>query len=303
MGVADQDGVGLLSYNDIYYYVLGDGVVAAGAVYSGIPTFVRQAELATAIQAAGIKWLFVSVEFLDLALATVESLGLPLSMVIVFDPPGHEDYKGSQHSLSKLISCADESHFRNENKGKDPAQRTAFRVFTSGSTGSVKAAKISHQAQVARLDYVGKVLRLKGRSLQVIGTYHVSGLFTYNQACLGVVTLCVSRRNDAVTIAARIRSLKIQYILITPRIVEELGGLVGSIINLPELLSSLQLVTCAGSACRKDLVQVLQGILPKTTRVLVTYGTTELSPVASHAIGDGWITGQVGMPVPGTDVL
>ncbi|KAJ2976388.1 hypothetical protein NQ176_g4984 [Zarea fungicola] len=87
-GVASQDGVGLLSHNDIYYYVLGDGAIATGAVFTGIPTFVKQGELAHAIQAGGLQWLFASPEFLELALATVQSLGLPSDMVLLFDPPG-----------------------------------------------------------------------------------------------------------------------------------------------------------------------------------------------------------------------
>ena len=54
MCVAMQDGVALLSHNDIYYYVLGDGAIAAGAAFAGIPTFVKQSELANCIVAAQV---------------------------------------------------------------------------------------------------------------------------------------------------------------------------------------------------------------------------------------------------------
>ncbi|EJP66719.1 AMP-binding enzyme, putative [Beauveria bassiana ARSEF 2860] len=79
------------------------------SLYIPGPTFVKQVELVTAIHAAGLKWLFVALEFLDLALATVEGLSLPPGMVVVFDPPGLDSYTGAQPSLSGLMDGADES--------------------------------------------------------------------------------------------------------------------------------------------------------------------------------------------------
>ncbi|KAM3514044.1 hypothetical protein MY11210_002361 [Beauveria gryllotalpidicola] len=163
-GVADQDGVGLLSENDIYYHVLGDVAVAAGAV---------------------LKWLFVAPEFLHLALATVESLGLPPSMVVVFDPPGLDAYRGTQASLSNIIDGVDEASSRNTNEEKDATTREAFRFFTSGSTGSAKAATISHRASAVRVDFVAAMPLLDKPFLLVIGMFHVSGALVHMRACLG----------------------------------------------------------------------------------------------------------------------
>lgn len=109
LGVAEHDGVALLSHNDIYYYELGDGVVAAGAIFGGIPTFVKQSELASCIITAQVKWLFVTVEFLDLALTTVQSLGIDKFRVIVFDPPGLEPYCGPQTPSPGDTECRWES--------------------------------------------------------------------------------------------------------------------------------------------------------------------------------------------------
>ncbi|KAM3531774.1 hypothetical protein MY4038_004352 [Beauveria bassiana] len=80
------------------------------------PTFVKQVELVTAIHAAGLKWLLVALEFLDLALATVEGLSLPPGMVVVFDPPGLDSYTGAQPSPSGLMDGADEADFQNTNE-------------------------------------------------------------------------------------------------------------------------------------------------------------------------------------------
>ena len=99
LGVAEHDGVASLSHDGIYYYVLGDGVAAAGAIFGGIPTFVKQSQLASCITTAQVKRLVVAAEFLELALTTVQSLGIDKSRVIVFNPPGLEPYCGPQPHL------------------------------------------------------------------------------------------------------------------------------------------------------------------------------------------------------------
>ncbi|KAM3514004.1 hypothetical protein MY11210_002321 [Beauveria gryllotalpidicola] len=136
------------------------------------PDLCQEAELATAVQAARLKWLFVAPEFLHLALATVESLGLPPSMVVVFDPPGLDAYRGTQASLSNIIDGVDEASSRNTNEEKDATTREAFRFFTSGSTGSAKAATISHRASAVRVDFVAAMPLLDKPFLLVIGMFH-----------------------------------------------------------------------------------------------------------------------------------
>ena len=59
IGVADQDCVGLLSSKDIYYYVIGDDAIAAGAVFAPISIFVKRQELEFSISVALVEWLFV----------------------------------------------------------------------------------------------------------------------------------------------------------------------------------------------------------------------------------------------------
>jgi hypothetical protein len=52
LGVVEKVGVGLLSPNEIYYYVLGDGAIAAGATFIGIPPLEKQDQLARHIEVA-----------------------------------------------------------------------------------------------------------------------------------------------------------------------------------------------------------------------------------------------------------
>ncbi|TQV98637.1 hypothetical protein V2A60_007646 [Cordyceps javanica] len=301
-GVADQDGVGLLSENDIYYYVLGDGAVAAGAVYSGIPTFVKQAELATAIRAAGLKWLFVAPEFLDLALETVRDLGLPPSMVLVFDPPGLGPYNGTQSSLSKIMDGVDEASFCNANEGKDPATREAFRFFTSGSTGSVKAAIISHQASVVRVDLVSAMPLMDKPMLLVIGMFHVSGALLHMRACLGGYSVCISKANDATAIIDRIHSLDIGVTMITPRLMETMAVVLNSAADKRQLLASLVQVSFVGAPCRQETVDMFRKLLPAKAMLMTGYGATELPGLCATVIDDNWVTGCVGRAQQSTTI-
>ncbi|KAM3460491.1 hypothetical protein NHJ6243_005876 [Beauveria neobassiana] len=303
-GIADQDGVGLLSENDIYYYVLGDGAVAAGAVYSGIPTFVKQAELATAIQAAGLKWLFVAPEFLHLALATVKNLGLPPSMVIVFDPPGLNPYRGgTQASLSNIIDGVDEASFRNANEGHDPTTREAFRFFTSGSTGSVKAASISHRASALRVDFMAAMPLLDKPFLLVIGMFHVSGALNHMRACLGGgYSVYVTKAKDAAAVIDKIHSQSIGSTMITPRIMESMALVLNSTDDARKPLDSLRQISFVGAPCRQETVDMFRKILPDKARVNTGYGTTEVPALSSCIIDDNWVTGCVGQVPPSTAV-
>lgn len=304
-GGTEQEGVALLSRNDIYYYVLGDGAVAAGGAFAGIPSFVKQTELVTAITAAQVKWLFVAPEFLDLALATVQiqGPGKPDSTtVIVFDPPGLEPYRGSHPSLRKIMNVADESLFLNPNEGKDPIIRTAFRLFTSGTTGSVKAAEISHATQLARIDHNFCPSPHVGRALQIIGMYHISGLMPSCRACLGKSTLYVSTTEDAATVLDRIQSLGITSAMLPPRIMAAIADIINRGWRPLETLQSLRFVTFGGALCRKEIIEAFTRFLPSHASLICSYGSTESGPISAAACNTQWTIGNVGFPAPGVEV-
>lgn len=78
------------------------GAFAAGTTFSGIPTSVKQYELANCIEAAQIQWLFVAPEFLEMALETVKSLNMDKSGVMVYDPPDSNFILGPR--LASILS-------------------------------------------------------------------------------------------------------------------------------------------------------------------------------------------------------
>ena len=301
IGVAEQDGVALLSQNDIYYYVLGDGAIAAGAIFAGIPTFVKGSELASCIAAAQVEWLFVAVEFLELALTTAQSLGINMSRVIVFDPPGLEPYCGPQPRFSRILS-ADENLWQNPNQGKDPKALTSLRQFTSGTTGTMKAAEISHATQITRLYPPDSAASPSIGALQIIGIYHVSGQKTCNRACAGKLRAYISSVDDAPTILDRIESFGIALTTLPPRSMEAVTAAIHAGIRSREALHSLSLIVIGGSPSRKEAVEAFTSLLPSHARVSFGYASTEAGLVSMTPTGTPGIPGYAGVIAPDVEV-
>ena len=282
--------------------MLGDGAIAAGANFAGIPTFVKQSELASCIAAAQVKWLFVAVEFLELALTTVQSLGINKSRVIVFDPPGLEPYAGPQPRLGEIMS-ADESLWQNPYNGKDPKALTALRMFTSGTTGTMKAAEVSHAAQLTRVGPQNNVLWPHDvRVLQTIGIYHISGQSTCNRACAGKIRAYLSSANDAPTILDRIQSFGITMTTLPPRTIEDITAAIHAGIRSRETLQSLDAVVLGGSPSRKEAVEAFAALLPSHAHLRAGYASTEAGLITMTTDDVPLIPGYVGSVAPGVEL-
>ena len=282
--------------------MLGDGAIAAGATFAGIPTYVKENELASCIVAAQVKWLFVATNFLELALTTAQSLGINKPQVIVFDPPGLEPYCGPRPCLSRILR-ADESVWQNPYYGKDSRALTAFRLFTSGTTGSMKAAEISHAAQLSRLDAHGFITSPQDvRLLHIIGIYHVSGQITCNQACTGKLPAYLSSAYDAPTILDIIESAAIAIITLPPRIIEAITAAIHAGIRSKETLRSLNTVFFGGSPSQKEALKAFSALLPSQARLISAYASTEAGYISMTPVDPLWKLGYVGFPALGVEL-
>ncbi|THC87079.1 hypothetical protein EYZ11_013475 [Aspergillus tanneri] len=297
-GVRDRDAVALLSPNDIYFNVLGDGAIAAGGIFVPIPTFTRQSELASCITAAQVKWLVVVTEFQELALVTARSLGIDLSRVIMFDPPGLEPYDGPQRCFSELLK-ADGSLFQNPYKGRDPKTLACLRMFTSGTTGTTKAAELSHTCQVTRLDARDFVAspRDKGQ-FHMIGIFHPGGQITTSRACSGKLPLYLSNCDDAPTILDKIQSFGLSVTTLPPRTMEAIITTINAGVRSREALQSLNTIMVGGAPSRKEAVQEFAALLPSHTRLRSGYGSTEAGNICMTPEEADWIPGYVGFLSP-----
>ena len=297
IGLAETDAVGLISVNEIYYYVLGDGVIAAGGVICPLPTTPLD-QLGLYIEAAQVKWLFVSTEFLEAVLLAAPNWKIDKSRIVVFDPPGLEPYHGRLPRFSNLLS-ADESLWKNPYQGKDPKKLICVRSFGSGTTGSIKAIEISHAAQLARLD--APLFAPDPRDtawLQNIGLSHVSSLNMCQRACAGGLPMALTCVDDALSLLDRIQALSISQIQSPPALMESMTEAINSGLRPREALQSLSTVLIGGTFSRKVSVEAFAALLPSHTRLRTGYGSTEAGIVSMTPIDGPWELGYTGFLTP-----
>ena len=302
IGVAQNDGIGLLSANEIYYYVLGDGAVAAGGTFCPIPTDGDEHTLGRFIQAAQVSWLFVGVESLEKALLAARLVGIDESRVIVFDPPGLKPYGGARPRFSSLLN-ADESLFQNPYQGKDPKKLICVRLFGSGTSGMVKAAEISHAAQLARLD-----TPLFTRSPRDTTWLHYMPLALapgHNmcvRACAGRLPVSVTSVDDAPTLLEKIQAGRCSQIQLPPALMEAMTDAINSGLRSRETLQSMETILIGGTFARKDSVAAFTAILPSHTRLRTGYGCTESGIVTMTPIDAPWVQGYTGFLTRGVEL-
>ncbi|KAF3481894.1 uncharacterized protein GIQ15_04653 [Arthroderma uncinatum] len=296
-GLAEGDGVGLLSVNEIYYYVLGDGVIAAGGIFAPLPTTSLD-QLGLYIEAAQVSWLFVSVEFLEDILLAAPNWKLDKTRILVFDPPGLEPYSGRLPKFSNLLS-AEESRFKNPYEGKDPKKLICVRSFGSGTTGSIKAIEISHAAQLARLDAALFAPDPRDTAwLQNIGLSHVSSLNMCNRACAGGLPMALTSVVDAPSLLDRMKAFSISQIQLSPALMESITETVKSGLRPADALQTLSTVLVGGTFSRKVSVEEFSALLPSHTRLRTGYGSTEAGIVTMTPIDAPWELGYTGVLTP-----
>ncbi|KAK7569063.1 4-coumarate-CoA ligase-like protein [Phyllosticta citricarpa] len=88
-GVKKGDHVCMHAFNDIYFSKAFLGIIGAGVVSAGINPY-TPFELAHAIRTADVEYLLVEPSLLPNAIPAAKSTSLPLSRIMVFNPPGSD---------------------------------------------------------------------------------------------------------------------------------------------------------------------------------------------------------------------
>ncbi|KAI0528354.1 hypothetical protein GGR58DRAFT_353209 [Xylaria digitata] len=297
LGFKQNEAVGLLSPNDPYYYVLADGVIAAGGTFAGIAPSVKETELVTCIKAGCVSWLCASAEFLDLALTTAKSMGIDESRVILFDPPGRESEK-RQPSFSGLLG-SDESVWQNPCEGGDPTKMVAMRQYTSGTTGGTKAVDICHDILIERVKRLDDAdlspLQHDKGALHYIAMFGVSGGMTHAKAVLGKLPAYFTSAGDAAQILDLVQSFGITLIQLAVPMMEGFIAAIHAGVRSRDTLKSLQSVLVGGAASRKEGVEAFAALLPPHAILRTGYGSTEAASVATTPADMVWTPGYVGL--------
>jgi o-succinylbenzoate---CoA ligase len=174
-----------------------------------------------------------------------------------------------------------------------PAGEAALVLFTSGTTGSPKAARLARANLEASALAANQILEVNARSrfLCVLPLFHVGGLGILFRCRLAGATVVLHERFDAAAVARELRE----------------GATHASLVA-----TTLERVLAHGAAYPPVVVAVGGGPVPKPLlerarraglRVLQTWGMTETCSMATCERLDDADGSTAGAPLPGFEVL
>ena len=219
-------------------------------------------------------------------------------------------------SWSRLTKSISHHHLLNFEKllstDKEPYQKIpltsqdlALLVYTSGTTGKPKAAKLSHGNMVANLTQLtawlqGAVMEGQDVELGVLPFFHIYGItIGLNLAIHSALTLVLLPEFHSRATAKAITKYKIN---IAPVVPVMLRILLKRYKEKPKKydFSSVRFWGSGASACEADLIKEANSIGKGV--VIEGYGLTETSPLIAMNPFDGrQKLSSVGLPLPDTD--
>ncbi|KAM3414304.1 hypothetical protein BST61_g10957 [Cercospora zeina] len=289
IGLSEQQCVALVAGNDIYAAILGDGVVAAGAIFVSPPADASHQELVSALQVARVDWIFAEATSLERVRAATEECGIGAERTLLFDPPNaHHSAQAdlveeqAQRSYSALNAC-NEEEYSNRNIGKNAELLIANRLFTSGTTGNAKAADISHAATLHRLQ--GR-LWCSGdfpKNLHFIGMHHASGTGVRQRAAAAMHCSMITRAQDPSQIVDLIKNHRIETTILPPRTMIAISRLVQDGLRKKADIASIRLINVGGSSITNQSMDEFRKLLHPDAVLRPAYGSTECGTISGGA--------------------
>jgi long-chain acyl-CoA synthetase len=180
----------------------------------------------------------------------------------------------------------------------------AFLQYTGGTTGVAKGAMLTHRNMVANLQQAHAWM---GTNLKEAEETIVTALPLYHIYCLTVNCLTFMKIGGENLLITNPRDM--------PGFVKELAGhrftvlsgvntLFNGLLNTPGFdkldFSRLKLCTGGGAAVQRAVAERWEKVTG--THLVEGYGLTETSPIVSSNKLDGEYTGNIGFPLPSTEI-
>ncbi|HVX21141.1 MAG TPA: AMP-binding protein [Acidimicrobiales bacterium] len=303
-GVAPGDRVSIWAPNGLEWILLSFAVYAAGAVLVPINTRFKGDEAAYILRQAGVRLLLTVTDFLDtdyVALLDGHDVGDLRDVVVVSGPvpagatSGADFLAGAETVRPEAVA---------EREAALTGGGVSDVIFTSGTTGKPKGARLTHGASIATYsqwaDRVG--LRAGDRELIVYPFFHTSGLKSgVLAAFLKGATLVPHAVFDVPSVLRMVADEKITFLPGPPSVFQ-------SILSHPDVdrfdIGSLRLSVTGAATVPVELVQRMRTEL-RLESVVTAYGLTETHGTATVCYGDDptqTIAETVGAPLDGLEL-
>ena len=320
LGLEPGDRVGMLATNRAEWIVTQFGTAYAGLILVNINPAYRRPELEYALQKVGCKGLIT-----EAAYKTSDYLGMlhELAPELAAAEPGAL-HSRRLHDLRIVVRLGDERtpgmfNFADVTAGPagdDHAKLDAIGrtldfdapiniQFTSGTTGSPKAATLTHHNIVNNATLSSRIMRFTGkdRLCMPVPMYHCFGMVLGTLLCTtsGAAIVLPSAGFDASACLKAIDEERCTAVHGVPTMFI-------AMLDDPEFdqydLSSLRTGIMAGAPCPVELMhRVIDDM--NMREITIGYGMTETGPLATQTLPDDPVqlrVGTVGRPLPHTEI-
>ena len=173
-------------------------------------------------------------------------------------------------------------------------------LFTSGTAGSPRAARLTHENLSSNIRQVQshplRAVRGDDVGVCIVPLYHVFGLNAVLDPCLyGGATLVLVERFDPVSLLETIATENVSLLVGPPA----MWAAIVDLDPLPAVFEGVRLAVSAAAALPERVARAARGLgIPLNEG----YGLTEASPSVTVGTGDGVPIGSIGTPIHGVEL-